>query len=206
MLLVASGAVAVPFLAALLVFVSALRTVALKHLLFFKRLEYVGGFHGAASFLAEEARNQESLLHGEQVAVLAHPVTLGQRFYSVAVLMYWDVAASAEHDLVIVFVVSTVADAALSVLGSREHLPLLLLLVSIQKLPVVPLPTHHCFLFHLSLDFSVFKIIFFELFFFNVFEKFFLLSRRIPNIQQNLIGVLLVPLHIFEDVLHLSVI
>lgn len=77
---------------------------------FFLGSEDICGFHGSSLLAAEKTLDHESLLHAEDVAIVANPVSLRQLVNAIASLMDGDVAVAAKHNQVLVFIVPVVAD------------------------------------------------------------------------------------------------
>lgn len=82
--------------------------------------EYIGGFHSAAFFRAQQASDHKASLEAENLAVIADPITFRQLLDAVAGLMDWDVAVAAEDYHVFVFVVAVVTDSTLSIILSLD--------------------------------------------------------------------------------------
>lgn len=78
--------------------------------------ENISGLHSTASLGAQETFDHQASLEAKGEAIVANPIILRYSFKSVAQLMRRYGATSAEHNLIVVFILSVIADGATSVI------------------------------------------------------------------------------------------
>ena len=83
-------------------------------------LKDVRRLHGTAAFRAQDALYHYAAAHVKRMAIITKPVINRYLIDAITPLMHWNVASSTEDDLVLIFVLSTVADCALCILLDYE--------------------------------------------------------------------------------------
>jgi len=76
----------------------------------------VSGLHCSSLLRTEDATDHEASSQTENLAVVTYPIFVRELFDAVATLVHGDVAETAEHDHILIFVVATVAYHTLCVL------------------------------------------------------------------------------------------
>mmetsp|Transcript_12803 Transcript_12803/g.19821 ORF Transcript_12803/g.19821 Transcript_12803/m.19821 type:complete len:368 (-) Transcript_12803:1996-3099(-) len=174
--------------------------------------ENVRRFHSTSSPRAQEAFQHLPALQAERPAAVADPIELGDLLNSIALLVNWDHALAAEHNLVVVFIVAAAADfAAGVVLGDLCRLPLVklfdagldlrsLLGLALTVLVVVGLELFH--FVHLVHDFAILEVVPLLLMDLEGLQKVSLQLAGVVQVHQEGARVLVVPVLVLYQVLH----
>ena len=162
--------------------------------------EDIRRLHGAAALGTEEALDHQASLKAKSVTIVAYPVVLRHRLEAEALLVHGDRAAGAKHNLIVIVVVTIVADGAASVVLHQDRLLLrelsqllikpetaLLLILKLLLSSIFGSVVHISFnLAHLLQNFLVPLIISTLLGELKLLEELILQLRRVVDVQQEL--------------------